>query len=137
MEPSLITIGVLNSTLCKAYVEYILGPTLRERQIILIDNLSAHKRVALRALLAAHGCRLWYLPTYSPNFSPIELAIAKIKAALQRVGASTSQTLEATVAEALTHILPEEARVFFTPYGFRFCCDSVNGSALSYRCLCI
>lgn len=59
----------------------------------------------------------------SPDFSPIELAIAKIKTELRRVGARTREALEAAVAQALTHILPEKARAFFTHCGFRFRCD--------------
>jgi transposase len=123
MGPSLMTVGGVTSELFEAYVEQVLGPTLREGQVVLIDNLSAHKSVRLRELLAARGCRLWYLPSYSPDFSPIELAIAKIKTELRRVGARTREALEAAVAQALTHILPQEARAFFTHCGFRFRCD--------------
>jgi transposase len=123
MGPSLMTVGGLTSELFEAYVEHILGPTLREGQVVLIDNLSAHKSARLRELLAARGCRLWYLPSYSPDFSPIELAIAKIKTELRRVGARTHEALETAVAQALTHILPEQAPAFFTHCGFRFRCD--------------
>lgn len=123
MGPSLMTVGGVTSELFEAYVEQILGPTLRPGQVVLIDNLSAHKSARLRELLAARGCRLWYLPSYSPDFSPIELAFAKIKTELRRVGARTREGLEAAVAQALTHILPEEARAFFAHCGFRFRCD--------------
>ena len=123
MGPSLMTVGGVTSELFEAYVEQILGPTLRPGQVVLIDTLSAHKRARLREVLAARGCRLWYLPSYSPDFSPIELAFAKIKTELRRVGARTREGLEAAVAQALTHILPEEARSFFAHCGFRFRCD--------------
>jgi transposase len=103
-----MTVGGVTSELFEAYVEQILGPTLREGQVVLIDNLSAHKSARLREVLAARGCRLWYLPSYSPDFSPIELAFAKIKTELRRVGARTREGLEAAVAQALTHILPQE-----------------------------
>jgi transposase len=79
----------------------------------------AHKSPRLQKLLEAHGCRLWYLPTYSPDFSPIELAFSKIKAELRKVGARTKAALEAAVAQALTHISPAEARAFFVHCGFR------------------
>lgn len=120
MGPSLMTEGGVTSAMFEAYVEHILGPTLRPGQVILLDNLSAHKSVRLRELLAARGCRLWYLPSYSPDFSPIELAFAKIKAELRRVGARTREVLEAAVAQALTHISSEDACAFFRHCGFRF-----------------
>jgi transposase len=120
MGPSLMTVGGVTTALFEAYIEHILGPTLREGQVVLLDNLSAHKSPRLPELLAARGCRLWYLPSYSPDFSPIELAFSKVKAELRRVGARTREALEAAVAEALTHISSDEAVAFFTHCGFRF-----------------
>jgi transposase len=93
---------------------------LRPGHIVLLDNLSAHKSPRLDALLAARGCRRWYLPAYSPDYSPIELAFAKVKAELRRWGARTRAALETVIAEALTHISPAEARAFFIHCGFRF-----------------
>jgi transposase len=86
---------------------------------VLLDNLSAHKSPRLCELLAARGCQLRYLPSYSPDYSPIEPAFAKIKAELRRVGTRTREALEAVVAQALRHISPEEVRAFFTHCGFR------------------
>jgi transposase len=120
MGPSLMTQGGVTSAMFEAYIEHILGPTLRPGQMILLDNLSAHKSVRLRELLAARGCQLWYLPSYSPDFSPIELAFAKIKSELRDVGARTREALEAAVAQALGHISSEDARAFFRHCGFRF-----------------
>ena len=120
MGPSLMIEGGVSSAMFEAYVEHILGPTLRPGQVILLDNLSAHKSVRLRHLLAVRGCRLWYLPSYSPDFSPIELAFAKIKTELRSVGARTREALEAAVAQALRHISSEDACGFFTHCGFRF-----------------
>lgn len=120
MGPSLMTVGGVTSPLFEAYIEHILGPTLRPGQIILLDNLSAHKSARLRQLVEARGCRLWYLPSYSPDFSPIELAFAKVKEELRRAGARTREALEAAVAQALEHISSEDARAFFAHCGFRF-----------------
>jgi transposase len=120
MGPSLMTVGGVSTELFEAYVEQMLGPTLRPGQIVLLDNLSAHKSLRLRKVLAARGVRLWYLPSYSPDFSPIELAFAKLKAELRQLGARTREALEAAVAQALTHISPQEACAFFTHCGFRF-----------------
>lgn len=120
MGPSLMTIGGVTTPLFEAYIEHILGPSLRPGQIVLLDNLSAHKSPRLRKLVEARGCRLWYLPSYSPDFSPIELAFAKVKEELRRAGARTRETLEAAVAQALEHISSEDARAFFAHCGFRF-----------------
>lgn len=119
MGPSLMTVGGVTTKLFEAYVEHILGPSLRPGQIVLLDNLSAHKSARLGEILAARGCLLWYLPSYSPDFSPIELAFAKIKAELRRVAARTREALEEAVAQALKQILPDEARAFFRHCGFR------------------
>jgi transposase len=119
MGPSLMIEAGVTSNVFEAYIEHVLGPRLQPGQMVVLDNLSAHKGVRVRALLAERGCCLWYLPTYSPDFSPIELAFGKIKAELRWVGARTSEALQAAVAQALTHILPEEASAFFTHCGFR------------------
>ncbi|NJO84490.1 MAG: transposase [Blastochloris sp.] len=119
MGPSMVTVAGVTTKVFEAYIEHILGPTLRPGQIVLLDNLSAHKSPRLRQLLADRGCQLWSLPSYSPDFSPIELAFAKIKAVLRRLGARTPAALETAIAQALTHILPEEAWAFFRHGGFR------------------
>ena len=119
MGPSLMLEGGVTGAIFEAYLEHILGPTLRCGQIVVLDNLSAHKSPRIRALVEVRGCRLWYLPTYSPDYSPIELAFAKVKTELRSVGARTREALEAAVAQALTHILPEEACAFFNHCGFR------------------
>jgi len=117
--PSMMIEGGVTSAVFEAYVEHILGPSLRPGQIVLLDNLSAHKSPRLRRLLADRGCQLWYLPTYSPDYSPIELAFAKIKAALRRADARTLPALEGAIADALEQISAAEARRFFTHCGFR------------------
>jgi transposase len=120
LGPSMVIEGGVTSAVFEAYVEHILGPTLCPGQIVLLDKLSAHKSPRLRTLVAAVGCRLWYLPAYSPDYSPIELAFAKVKAALRRWGARTREALETAIADALTLISPAEARAFFMHCGYRF-----------------
>jgi transposase len=87
-------VGGVTTELFEAYVEHILGPTLRPGQTVLLDNLSTHKSGRLGKLLAAHACRQWYLPSYSPNFSPVELALTKINVELRWVAARTREALE-------------------------------------------
>jgi transposase len=69
---------------------------------VVLDNLSARKRAEIKPLLQAVGCDLWFLPPYSPDLAPIELAFAKIKQAVRRAACRTRETLEAAIAQALT-----------------------------------
>lgn len=117
--PSLMIEGGVTSAVFEAYVEHILGPSLRPGQVIVLDNLSAHKSARLREIVAQRACSLWYLPTYSPDCSPIELAFAKIKAELEQIGARSREALEAAIAQAISHISPQQARAFFSHCGFR------------------
>ena len=100
------------------YIEHVLGPTLRPGQIVLVDNLSAHTAPRIAELLAERGCRLWFLPAYSPDLSPIELAFAKIKTILRSIGARTVTALEQAVAEALRQISAADATAFFRHCGY-------------------
>ena len=93
-----------------AYVREFLAPTLRPGQIVVLDNLAVHKVAAARALVEARGCRLLFLPAYSPDFSPIELAFAKLKEALRRAGARTKPALETAIAVALDAITAQDLR---------------------------
>ncbi len=102
----MMTVGGVTTAVFEAYIEHVLGPTLRPGQVVLRDNLCAHKSPRLHELVAARGCRQWYVAAYSPDFSPIELASAKIKAELCAVGARLRDGLEDAVAHALTHISP-------------------------------
>lgn len=121
--PSLMIQGGVTGAVFEAYVEHILGPSLREGQMLLLDNLSAHRSTRLREIVEARGCSLWYLPSYSPDYSPIELAFAKIKAELERLGARTREMLEAALAHAIAQISPQHARAFFSHCGFRLAPD--------------
>lgn len=118
MGPSMRLSGGTDTFAFAAYIEHVLGPTLRPGQIVLLDNLSAHTAPRIAALVAARGCHVWFLPPYSPDYSPIELAFAKIKAILRKVGARTIECLEQAIAEALSQISPEEAAAFFRHCGY-------------------
>jgi transposase len=123
MGPALLVSGSVNRVTFETYIEQVLGPNLREGQIVIMDNLSAHKSARVEELLAARGCRLLYLPTYSPDFSPIELAIAKLKAALRRTAARTREALEAAIAQALASVTAADAKAFFRHCGYYFPLD--------------
>lgn len=116
--PSMQLSGGTDSAAFASYIEHVLGPTLRPGQIVLVDNLSAHTAPRIAELLAKRGCRLWFVPAYSPDLSPIELAIAKIKSVLRTIGARTAEALSQAVAQALSQITQAEASAFFRHCGY-------------------
>jgi transposase len=110
--------GAIDSLAFEQYVERILAPTLTPRQIVIMDNLSVHKRAAVRRAIEAKGARLLFLPSYSPDFNPAELAISVIKAALRRVEAKTREALEAALPATLDEVSPQEALNMFRHCGY-------------------
>jgi hypothetical protein len=78
MGPSLVVEGATNRDVFEAYVEQVLAPKLRPSQVVVMDNLTTHKGERVRELIEGRGCKLLYLPPYSPDFNPIEEAFAKI-----------------------------------------------------------
>ena len=83
-----------------------------------MDNLSAHKSERVRQLIEERECQLWYLPSYSPDLSPIEEANSLLKQLLRRAEARTRETLEKTIAEAIELITPADARGYFAHCGY-------------------
>jgi hypothetical protein len=84
MGPSLAVEGPTTMAVFEAYVEQVLAPSLRPGQVVILDNLGAHKGERVRELIEGRGCSLLFLPPYSPDFSPIEEAFSKIKALLRK-----------------------------------------------------
>lgn len=101
-----------------AYVAQVLVPTLRPGQVVVLDNLGAHKAAAARALIEAAGCRLRFLPPYSPDFNPIEEAWSKLKTLLRTAGARTRDALDAAIRDALDRITAADARGWFGHCGY-------------------
>ena len=79
MGPSLAVEGASTTRVFETYLERVLAPTLREGQMVVMDNLSAHKGERVRELIEGRGCELLYLPSYSPDLNPIEEAFGKMK----------------------------------------------------------
>jgi transposase len=102
------------------FVQQALGPTLRPGQVVVMDNLPAHKQRKVRRLLAARRCRLWHLPAYSPDLNPIELAWSKLKTFLRAAKARLGPALEQVVVTGLRTITAKEARNWF-----RHCCSAL------------
>ena len=115
---SLVVHGAVDRQVFARFVERVLVPTLRPGQIVVLDNLKGHESATARRLIEAAGCRLVCLPTYSPDFNPIEQAFAKIKQALRRIGARSWETVVAAIGQALATITATDACAFFAEAGF-------------------
>jgi transposase len=118
MGPAVTLEGALDTRTFEVYVEQVLAPTLRPDDIVVLDNLSAHQSARARQAVEARGAHLWFLPAYSPDFSPIEEAFAKLKARLRRAEARTREALETALGQALEAITPQDARGFFAHCGY-------------------
>jgi transposase len=116
--PGLQFAGALDRTIFNAYIERILVPTLVPGQTVVLDNLSVHKSAAARRVIEAVGCRLVFLPTYSPDFNPIEQAFAKLKHLLRRAEARTVDAVLDVTAAAYPAITPADAHSFYRDAGY-------------------
>jgi transposase len=101
-----------------AYLDQVLAPTLQPGDLVVMDNLAAHKVEGVRARIEATGARLWYLPPYSPDFNPIELWFAKLKALLRAARRRSVEELWATVGECLRCFTATECRNYFRHCGY-------------------
>ncbi len=110
--------GAMDRVAFEAYIEQMLAPQLVSGQTVIMDNLSAHKSAKVRDLLEAKGCKLVFLPAYSPDLSPIEMAFSKLKQYLRREGARTREALESAIGEALKTITPQDAQAYFKHCGY-------------------
>ena len=109
--------GSTNREVFEAYVEHALTPKLEAGQVVIMDNLSAHKPARVRQLIEERGCELVYLPAYSPDFNPIEEAFAKLKALLRKAGARTREALIEAMGRALEAVTAQDACGFFEHRG--------------------
>lgn len=116
--PSLLVPGATDGLAFETYVEQVLAPSLQAGQIVVLDNLSVHHRARVAELIEARACALWFLPSYSPDLSPIEPAFAKFKQALRRVGARTLEALYDAISQVLPTISPQDALGFFRTCGY-------------------
>ena len=96
-----------------AYVEHFLCPALRPEDVVVMDNLSAHKVDGVRQLIETTGAKLLYLPPYSPDLNPIEKAWSKIKQIMRGLKARSTETLDQAITEALMHVTADNARAWF------------------------
>jgi transposase len=111
--------GPIDSACFRAYVEQVLAPTLRPGDVVVLDNLAVHKQPEVRAAIEAVGARIRFLPPYSPDFNPIEMAFAKLKAFLRAARPRTFDHVTALTAAALALFTPTECRNYVRHCGYR------------------
>jgi transposase len=118
MTAPMLLDGAMDGAAFLAYLEQVLVPTLRPGDIVVMDNLPAHKPAAVRIAVARAGAELRYLPPYSPDLNPIEMAFAKLKALLNKAAARTLEDLWRALAAALPRITQSECRNYLTAAGY-------------------
>jgi transposase len=118
MTAPMVLDGAMNGSAFLAYVEQVLAPTLTPGDIVVMDNLPAHKPTAVRRAIEAAGAELRFLPPYSPDFNPIEMAFAKLKSALKKTAARTRDDLWDAIANAIETFTPTECTNYFAAAGY-------------------
>jgi len=113
IEAPFLVEGPVDADVFTAYLQQVLGPQLREGDTLILDNLSTHKIQSVSQLLSDRGVRVRYLPPYSPDLNPIELAFAKLKAHLRQRAARTVDELQSALAAALNSFSSTHCRGFF------------------------
>jgi len=118
MGPSLAVEGSTTAEVFEAYLEQVLLPELQKGQVVVMDSLPAHKPKRVRELIERRGCKLLYLPSYSPEYNPIEEAFSKIKQILRRACARTREALLEALGEALSAVSFLDVQGFFEHAGY-------------------
>ena len=114
MGASMAFEGATDKEVFEAYIEHFLAPTLQEGQIVVMDRLGAHRTKRVRRLIEERGAKkLWLLPSYSPDFNPIEEAFSKVKTLLKKPAARTREALLEAIAEALSAVTLEDVQGWF------------------------
>ena len=110
--------GPMTGAAFRAYIEQVLVPTLKPGDVVIMDNLPAHKVSGVKEAIEAAGATRLFLPSYSPDFNPIEQAFAKLKAQLRKVAARTVDALWAAIAHAIELFTPTECANYFRNSGY-------------------
>jgi transposase len=119
MGPSAAIVGAVDAQAFEAYLEQVLLSHLRPGQVVVMDNLSAHKGQRVKELVEGAGCELLYLPPYSPDLNPIEECFSKIKSLLRKAEARSREVLVEAMGRAMSSITERDAQGFFENCGYR------------------
>jgi len=118
MTAPMVLDGAMHGAAFIAYVEQVLVPTLRPGDIVIMDNLPAHKPLAIREAIEKAGAILRFLPPYSPDFNPIEMAFSKLKAILKAAACRTIDELWRKIGHAIKMVSPAECKNYFNAAGY-------------------
>ena len=118
MTAPMVLDGAMNGAAFLTYVQRFLAPTLRRGDIVIMDNLPAHKPGAVREAIERTGAELRFLPPYSPDLNPIEMAFAQMKATLRKAAARTVEALDAAIVTAIEAVTETHARSYFKAAGY-------------------
>ena len=110
----------MNRTIFETYIETQLAPALKPGDVVIMDNLSSHKSERAESFIRARGAWLLFLPPYSPDFNPIEMAFSKLKAYLRKTAARTIDELWKTIGNICSLFTPDECSNYFTAAGYGF-----------------
>lgn len=116
----LVLDGPMTGRAFRAYVEQFLAPALSPGDVVVMDNLAAHKVEGIREAITAAGASILYLPPYSPDLNPIEQVFAKLKALLRQAAARTREALWTTIGQLLQAFSPAECRNYLVNSGYAF-----------------
>jgi transposase len=119
MGPSMAVEGATTARVFETYVKRLLAPALKPGQVVVMDNLGAHRPERVRQLIEGRGCELIYLPPYSPDLNPIEEAFAKLKHILRKIGARGKEGLIEAMGRALEAVSARDVRGFLVHCGYR------------------
>jgi len=111
--------GPMDGDAFRAYVTHVLVPELTQGDIVVMDNLPAHKVTGVRLAIEQAGATLLYLPPYSPDFNPIEMAFSKLKAILRQAAARTIDDLSDVIAQSLDEFTPTQCQNYFAAAGYK------------------
>jgi transposase len=118
LEALMTVDGATDGEVFTTFVREVLAPVLREGDIVVLDNLGAHRSAAARGAVEARGARLVFLPPYSPDMNPIERCWSKIKTALRAAKARTREALEQAIKQAIATVSESDARAWFKHCGY-------------------
>lgn len=118
MKCAVVVDGAVNADIFEAFVKQVLVPELRSGDIVVMDNLSSHKRAKTRELIEAAGAELVFLPPYSPDLNPIEMVFSKIKQLLRSLGCRTRDALWKAMQSVLDRVTPTDAANCYRHCGY-------------------
>lgn len=118
MRCATVVDGAVNGDVFEAFVEQVLVPQLKPGDVVVLDNLSSHKRACIRQRIEAHQAQLLYLPPYSPDLNPIEMVFSKIKQTLRTLAARTQDELWNAMQTVLDAVTPDDAQNCFRHAGY-------------------